>query len=220
MKDTFKYSNTLVQFIKKTYKNRINIFDKIKENPIIIDIITFAKNNNIEREFSFKKTNEIKNINKPEDKPLMMLVLLDLASKHRKSLTLDVKTFSDWYNKNHHKFNFSKFMQHRSEITDIVYNLDENSDRKELHDMLYTSNFIPLDVQHNAESMNLIKYTIEDSCIKMIIYDEKDEKNEDEKNKIGELIKKLINIVYTVRDISIRDDSYKPKLYIVILLLP
>ena len=166
----------------------------------------------------------IKKIHTIDQYPLIYIFLCKLYEKGLLDKLIDEDfskyyssfyDFTSWYRRSHHNINTNIIhsimadyidndnnrkndMDELIQIYTLLYKMKGN--RKYLHDLLYSNQFIPLDVQHSIESNDFIIQEIKSPDFKLIIYnyantDNTDTDNIDTDNADSVDVNKIIHII-------------------------
>lgn len=216
-----KYSIKINNFINsKSYIiKRIQISDN---NNVIISINDIIKSTYSNDYDVVIKQDKIKKMHDINDYPFIYLFFSKLYENELikfnsefNSAIKDFSKFTKWYRKNHHSIELddihdimSSYIKtnnsNNSNIDDEliqIYNIMFDKSN-EMTQILYANKFIPLDVQHNIESFDWIKYSIEHKDFNINIYD-----NDKNKDNINNVINKMIHIIYIMKKISTNNKS-------------
>lgn len=151
-----KYSQKIITFVNDNInllplellnflKRETNNLSKLTFVQELVDIVANTSNNN----YTIKERKKTPKINNPDDKPLMYMFLKHYYDK-------SFSDFIEWFRENQSDINIEKFKQNNE--NKILYEIinKSNNERKHLHKLLYKNRFVPIDVQHHAESSELI----------------------------------------------------------------
>ncbi|AYV76057.1 MAG: hypothetical protein Terrestrivirus4_105 [Terrestrivirus sp.] len=140
--------------------------------------------------------------------------------------------FTCWYRRSHHNINTDTIHSVMTDYIDndnnrkndvdeliqiytLLYKMEGN--RKYLHDLLYSNQFIPLDVQHSIESNDFIIQEIKSHDFELIIYNYTNNDNADSVD-----VNKIIHIIYIMIEINklvMRSKDVSKKIPNIILIL-
>jgi hypothetical protein len=178
-----KYTKKILLLIKKTDICLQNI--DINANKFINKIMEICKNN-LEKDIIIKDTKiiELKKLHNKDEYPLLYYYLI----KDNMSFV----NFLNWFNKTQQNINYKDSMN--KELHEVIFNPIE--ERKILHDMIYSNNFVALNVSQYAEITDLFMETINYDNIKItLIYSKK-------VNNLQEIKKKVIRVIKIMDDIN------------------
>lgn len=128
-----------------------------------------------------------------------------------------ITKFIQFYNHHAYKIDISKMFsviekycsdENILELYNLIYK--SNNSRSELHTLLYNNKFIALDIQHDAETCIMTKYSIHNDDFNLVIYC----KNTDD---ITDYIHNFIHILYIMIEIGKYNNNTK-KPYIIMFL--
>ena len=196
-----KYSKKIINFLDNNF---INILDNKYTQYDNHNIIKYLQNlikttYKLQYEYDIKITDMLK-IHDRDEYPLMYIFFIKL----NENKLYEIKNinnfyeFTKWYKCNQHNIDFNLIKSKISElekkddsliqIFDLMYN--HQGHRSELHKMLYQNQFMPLDVQHYIESIDMKKCVIRSPDYSLVIY------NPDDNILDCEFINKIIHIIY------------------------
>ena len=196
-----------------------NIFSQLTKiiedtSKIVPDILIQIKN-----KYHISKVHDIK------EYPMMYILFVKLYEKDiiDKLFTLkynfsefiyNFKKFILWFNTHSNELNIklihtlvNKYLininnsdkDDLGQIYSAIYNIEGH--RKDLHQMLYNNKFVPIDVQHCAESFDMDKYVINCDDFNLMIYsDYQNELTQDD--YINTIIKYIIHIINIMKSIG------------------
>lgn len=173
-----KYSKLCVKYILNNKLLTPNFCKNIKiiENSRIIQKIRDAVRQPVKLTYSIQLSSSIEQIHNNTSPPLFYLLFLVLYRKKLLDNIIEykfecfenhnVRQFIEWYNQNQMDIpidDIKKLMKkHKNSIVNELYEIIFNpmcGDRHNLHNLLYTNTFVPINVQNEAET-NIINYTV------------------------------------------------------------
>lgn len=210
-----KYSIKIIKFIDDNLKELNDLIDPIvkdSNNELFKDIstlITSTYKKNYNYQFNRYGLFQIHKINQY---PLLFTFLCKLYKLGTLDNIVGTSTnicnfarFVEWYRENH------TFIDLES-IHNYINELDQKEDddlfklyyliyktrgyRSNLHDLLYNNKFVSLDVQHHAESTNMIKYVCNTTEFNLTIY------HPDTKSKMLLDVNKIIHIIKFMNELG------------------
>lgn len=188
---------------------------------------------NVINKYHIMKAHQIKNY------PMMYILFLKLYEKklineifekeyNFDEIIYDFKIFIIWFNEHSNEFDIERMHYIVSNYIKNIKNINDDNDddelqqiyttmygvnghREELHKMLYNNRFLPLDVQHNAESFDMTKYVINNDDFSLVIY------SRDDDIKLNIMINNIIHIIYIMKSIGkIINNETKPNIIILL----
>jgi hypothetical protein len=180
-----KYSKKIIYELKN-YLQSEYISLKYNDHSIINNMINIF--NNIEYVLLKPiKSIIIKKLISDNTDPLIYQILNELDEFKKYNIN-NFSEFIKWYRENHNLLNIKHILKKKSpKYYDLLFN--PINERQKLHNMLYDNFFVPIDVIHHAESVDLVYTIYEGNNSKLIIY-----KPVNSKKDINiELISKIIS---------------------------
>lgn len=182
-----KYSIKILKFIHNNLKKVGDLIDGSINNldsKFLNDISNLVSSTYKENYHFELKTYQLFQIHEVDQYPLMYLFLCKMyeyGMLDELSDQIDINNFNkfvEWYRKNHTYINFDLMHDNINKISDkdhelsqlyhLIYKTEGN--RSDLHNLLYNNKFISLDVQHHAESTNILKSVYWDEDFKLTVY--------------------------------------------------
>lgn len=202
-----KYSIKILNFID----NNLDI--NIPANKINYDdhkIITYLQNlikSTYKPTYKYTiDTSDMLKIHDVDQYPLMYLYFIKLVENNLYDVPEigDFYKFTKWYKCNQHKLNFGNIISKiksnnkKDDVLNQIYELiyEHKGHRQQLHKILYENPFMPLDVQHYVESIDMKKYSIKSDDYSLIIFNPCDQVLN------SEFIDQIIHIIYIMIGIA------------------
>lgn len=219
-----KYSKKIINFFDNN--TDINFDLKLNEkinydnHQIIIYLQKLIKST-YKLQYEYKmETSDVLKIHDQNEYPLMYIFFIKLNQTNLYNVPEinNFYEFTKWYKRNQHSINLNSIKSKietyvKSEtnkddmllqIYDLMYN--HKGHRSNLHKILYENHFMPLDVQHYVESIDMKKCVITSNDYLLTIY------NPDDNVLDTEFINRIIHIIYVMIGIAKNASSHKTTL--------
>jgi len=205
------FTKKILQFMDKYWKQDYDININIDHIFIknIIDIIKETHKTHYDYKY---ESYFVEKLHDELEFPLLFALLDKLEKRKVLDKNINIGNFDefvDWYRVNHMNYNFKGMNRLiKSKEENNIYNAIFNQQklRKDLHEMLYENNFVSLDIQQHAETVNMTYYIYDNDDFLLKLYIP-----ENISDMYDYDIDKIIHIIFMMSSLAKKYGLYRKK---------